>query len=181
VAAVADEAAQQMPDVSRSRMIDVPPDQVWKLLSDPHNLPRWWPDTIRVESVEGQPGARRSSFTQVFETQKGTPVRADYRCTDSTRGRRLVWEQRIDDTPFEKFLRGAELEFLIAPEGEHTEGSAVTIVGRRWLRGLSRLGAPMMARATKRALDDALDGIEEALTIPAESETGLQDGEEVPS
>lgn len=168
-----------MPNVSRSRTIDAPADQVWKLVSDPHNLPRWWPDTLRVESVEGPPGARRSSFTQVFETHKGTPVRADYRCIESTRGRRLVWEQRIEGTPFEKFLRGAALELLIEPDGDGAGESRVTIAGRRQLRGLSRLGAPMMTRATRRALDDALDGIEDALTGAADRAPGRPDREEV--
>lgn len=149
-----------MPTVARTRSLPVDVDRTWSLVSDPHNLPRWWPRTIRVESVDGQPGARRSRFTQVFETTEGTPVRADYRCTDSTRNRRLVWEQQIEGTPFEKFLRAAELEIGLAPD---PAGVAVTLEGRRTLRGLSRLGAPMMRRATKRSLEEALDGIEQAL------------------
>jgi hypothetical protein len=32
------------------------------------------------------------------------------------------------------------------------------------LRGLSRLGSPMMRRATRQRLDEALAGIERALT-----------------
>ncbi len=149
-----------MPTVVRSRSIEVGRDRIWNLLADPHNLPRWWPGTIRVESVEGDPGARRSRFTQVFETRDGAPVRADYRCTDSTREQRLVWEQQIEGTPFEKFLRGAELELRLEGSGAET---TVRIEGRRALRGLSRLGAPMMSRATKRSLEEALDGIEHAL------------------
>jgi uncharacterized protein YndB with AHSA1/START domain len=149
-----------MPTVARSRSLPVEPSRAWRLLADPHNLPRWWPETIRVESVEGEPGARRSRFTQVFETSKGVPVRADYRCVGSTRDERLVWEQQLEGTPFDKFLRSAELEFRIDPE---PDGARVTIEGRRALRGLSRLGAPMMRRATGRSLDAALDGIERAL------------------
>lgn len=151
-----------MPTVVRSRELEVEPERVWRLIADPDNLPRWWPDTVRVESVEGEPGARRSRFTQVFETRDGSPVRADYRCTESTRNERLVWEQQIEGTPFEKFLRSAELELRIAP----ADGAAsrVAIEGRRALRGLSRLGGPMMSRATRRTLDAALDGLQEALT-----------------
>lgn len=141
-------------------MLPVDDESVWRLLADPHNLPRWWPETVRVESVEGDPGARRSSFTQVFETQKGRAVRADYKVVESTRNRRLLWSQRIEGTPFEKFLRHNELELRIEPSGEETR---VAIVGRRGLRGLSRLGAPMMSHATRRTLDSALDGIERAL------------------
>lgn len=130
------------------------------MVSDPYNLPRWYPDTTRVESVDGGAGQRRSRFTQVLVTSSGTPVRSDYRVTESTEGERLVWEQQIEGTPFEKFLQAAELELLIGPEGE---GSAVTLVARRRLRGVSRLGSPMMRQATRRSLDAALDGIENAL------------------
>lgn len=149
-----------MPTVTRSRSLPVEPERAWDLLADPHNLPRWWPETIRVEAVEGEPGSRRSRFTQVLETRKGNAVRADYRCTASTRNRRLVWEQQLEGTPFASFLRSAELELRVSPDAE---GSEVTLEGRRALRGLSRLGAPMMARATRRLLDAALDGIERAL------------------
>ncbi len=119
---------------------------------------------MRVESVQGSPGAVRSRFTQVFETSKGTAVRADYRITGSTAGERLVWEQQIDGTPFEKFLRAAVLEMRIAADGSGEAGrSRITIEARRLLRGASRLGSPMMKGATKRSLDGALDGIERAL------------------
>jgi uncharacterized protein YndB with AHSA1/START domain len=30
-------------------------DEVWNLISDPYNLPRWWPRTSRVESVDRKP------------------------------------------------------------------------------------------------------------------------------
>ena len=47
-----------MPNVARSRTIPTSGERVWALVSDPHNLPRWWPETVRVEDVQGQPGAR---------------------------------------------------------------------------------------------------------------------------
>ena len=149
-----------MPTVARSRSIPASPRRVWDLVSDPHNLPRWWPETIRVEDVHGDPGSRRSRFTQVFETSKGTPVRADFHCKSSHDGESIVWEQELDGTPFEKFLRKSELELRLSGEPELTE---VTVEGRRRLRGLSKLGALMMKRATGRTLSAALEGIEEAL------------------
>jgi uncharacterized protein YndB with AHSA1/START domain len=154
-----------VPTVARSRTIPAPPERVWELVADPHNLPRWWPATIRVEDVRGEPGSRRSRFTQVFESSKGTPVRADFRCTASRRGEALVWEQELKGTPFEGFLRESELELRLEPEPGATE---VTVEGRRRLRGLSRLGALMMRRATGRTLTEALDGIEDALCGRAE-------------
>lgn len=155
-----------MPDVARSRTIPTTPERVWGLVSDPHNLPRWWPETVRVEDVQGSAGANRSRFTQVFETSKGKPVRTDYRCTASTSRERLVWEQEIEGTPFEGFLRDAELEFRMRPAA--TGGTEVTVEARRRLRGLSRFGALMMKRATGKTLGDALAGVEDALCSPAD-------------
>lgn len=157
-----------MPNVARSREIPTTADRIWALVSDPHNLPRWWPRTIRVEDVQGIAGANRSRFTQVFETSKGKPVRADYRCTASTANQRLVWEQEIEGTPFEGFLRDAELEVRLDSAGAPGE-TQVTVEARRGLRGLSRFGSPMMRRATGRTLSEALAGIEEALCGLAES------------
>jgi len=156
-----------MPTVARSRVIGASPATVWSLVADPHNLPRWWPETSRVEDVEGSPGARRSRFTQVMKTSKGRTVRADFRCTGSTSGERIVWEQQLDGTPFEGFLRSAELELRL--EGAEAGESNVRIEARRRLRGLSRLGSVMMRRATGRTLKLALDGIERAL-VPGGSE-----------
>lgn len=149
-----------MPTVARSRSIQVPARKVWELVSDPHNLPRWWPETVRVEDVRGKVGSERCRFTQVFETKNGKAVRADYRCTAARENELMIWEQEIEGTPFEGFMRRAELELRI--DG----GDAATVVtaeGRRRLRGLSRLGSPMMRRATGRTLAGALEGIEDAL------------------
>jgi len=87
-------------------------------------------------------------------------VRADYRCTGSTEGARYAWEQDVEGTPFEKILRSAALEIrLDSSDG----GTAVTLSSAERLRGFSRLGSPMMRLATRRRLDEALDGIEHAI------------------
>lgn len=155
-----------MPTVTRSRVVGASPAAVWSLIADPHNLPRWWPETTRVEDVEGGLGARRSRFTQVMTTTKGRTVRADFRCTAATGGERLVWEQRLEGTPFEGFLRSAELEVRL---GDAPGGCSVRLEARRRLRGMSRLGSVMMRRATGRTLKQALDGIERALVPVAEA------------
>ena len=154
-----------MPTVARRRSIPASPARVWDLIADPHNLPRWWPETIRVEDVRGDPGSRRSRFTQVLETSKGKPVRADFRCKAARAGELIVWEQELEGTPFEGFLRDSELELRLDPASDATE---VTVEGRRRLRGLSKLGGLMMKRATGRTLNAALAGIEEALCGPSE-------------
>ena len=150
-----------MPRVARSRTIDAPRERVWDLVSDPHNLPRWWPRTLRVEDVREAPGGRRSRWTTVLETKRGTGVRVDYRCVGATDGTRYVWAQEIDGTPFERILRSAELEIELQGEDSRT---TIRLSSSERLRGLSRLGSPMLWRATRLRLDEALNGIERALT-----------------
>jgi uncharacterized protein YndB with AHSA1/START domain len=148
-----------MPRVKRSRVIEVEADRVWDLVSDPHSLPRWWPRAKRVEDVRGA-GTGRAHWTTVLETDRGTGVRADFRCTGSTEPHRYAWEQELDGTPFERVLRASTLEIDLSPAGAQTE---VTLVGVEKLRGLSRLGSTMLRGAASRRLDEALDGIERAL------------------
>jgi uncharacterized protein YndB with AHSA1/START domain len=149
-----------MPRVSRQREIDASPERVWDLVSDPHHLPRWWPRALRVEDVHKADG-RRSRWTTVLGTQRGRGVRADFRCTGATARKRYAWEQEIEGTPFEKVLRSAALEIRLERSGE---GTLTTLIGSERLRGLSRLGSPLMRRAIRQRLDEALAGIERALT-----------------
>jgi uncharacterized protein YndB with AHSA1/START domain len=145
---------------SRRRTIDAPPDAVWSLVSDPYNLPRWWPRTTRVENVEQTSAGKRSQWTKVLETAEGRGVRADYRCLSSAERKHYVWEQQLDNSPFERVLRSSVTEISLEPDDGGTE---VRLTSRQSLRGLSRLGSPMMRRATARTLDEALNGIERAL------------------
>jgi uncharacterized protein YndB with AHSA1/START domain len=149
-----------MARVTRRRVIDAAPAEVWALVSDPYSLPRWWPRTVRVENVDRKGAGKRSQWTKVLETADGRGVRADFRCLSSSEGDRYVWEQQLPGTPFERILRSSVLEIeLDRADG----GSAISLTSRQGLRGLSRLGSPMMRRATGRTLNEALDGIERAL------------------
>jgi uncharacterized protein YndB with AHSA1/START domain len=134
--------------------------EVWKLVSDPYSLPRWWPHTSRVENVERRSGGRRSQWTKVLETGEGRGVRADYRCLSSAENERYVWEQQLEGTPFARHLRSARIEIGLRPDGE---GTRVDLSSVQSLRGLSRLGSPMLRRGQREILDEALDGIEGAL------------------
>ena len=96
----------------------------------------------------------------VLETKSGRGVRADYRCISSARGERYIWEQMVEGTPFEKHMRKSVTEISFAPAGD---GTKVTITLVRTLRGLSRLGSPMMRGAAGSMLDEALDGLQQAL------------------
>ena len=148
-----------MPRVSRSRTIAADAERVWDLVSDPHNLPRWWPRAKRVEDVRG-PAGGRAHWTTVLETERGTGVRADFRCTAATARSRYEWEQQIEGTPFERVLRTARLEIDLSP-ADH--GTAVKLTSDESLRGISKLGSTMMRGAARQRLDDALAGIERVL------------------
>ncbi|HEY0390541.1 MAG TPA: SRPBCC family protein [Solirubrobacterales bacterium] len=148
-----------MPRVTRRRKVGASASVVWELVSDPYSLPRWWPRTMRVESVEGE-GAG-SHWTKVLGTAEGRGVRADFRCRESVEGERFAWEQLIPGTPFERHLRRYDVEVSLDEEGDAT---TVNLAAAQTLRGLSRLGSPMMRRGQGALLEEALDGIERALT-----------------
>ena len=148
-----------MARVTRRRTVGAPVGEVWKLVSDPYNLPRWWPRTGRVENVAGD-GGRRTRWTQVLETAEGRGVRADFRCVSSAEGERYVWEQELEGTPFERHLKASRVE--VGLRGRET-GTEVTLAAVQTLKGMSRLGSPLMRRGQGAILDEALDGIERAL------------------
>jgi uncharacterized protein YndB with AHSA1/START domain len=148
-----------VPRVARRRTIAAPRPEVWTLVSDPYNLARWWPRTVRVESVEGE-GAN-AQWTKVLGTAEGRGVRADFRCRDYAEGERFGWEQMIEDTPFERHLRRYEVDISLT---EVPPGTEVKIEGAQTLRGLSRLGSPMMRRGQGSLLEEALEGLAQALS-----------------
>lgn len=90
-------------------------------------------------------------------------MRADYRCVSSAEGERYVWEQQLEDTPFERHLRASVVEIALDRDDGGTE---VSLTSRQTLRGLSRLGGPLMRRGQGGILNEALDGIERALVEP---------------
>ena len=149
-----------MPRVTRRRRIAAPLDEVWELVSDPYSLPRWWPRTSRVENVDRKPEGKRSQWTKVLETAEGRGVRADYRCLSSAQGERYVWEQQLADSPFERHLRRSVVEIGLRGEDGETE---VSLTSEQKLRGMSKLGSPMMRGGQGKILDEALDGLETAL------------------
>jgi uncharacterized protein YndB with AHSA1/START domain len=146
--------------VTRKRTLEAPLGDVWKLVSDPYNLPRWWPRVSRVENVEGG-GGRRTRWTKVLETAEGRGVRADFRCVSSAEKERYVWEQELTGTPFERHLNGLQVEVRMR---ERDGGTEVSLTEEQSLKGMSKLGSPLMRRARGDVLDNALDGIERALT-----------------
>ena len=150
-----------MPRTNRKRLVSSSPGEVWRLVSDPYNLPRWWPRTARVENVDAKPGGKRTQWTKVLQTAEGRGVRADFRCVSSAERERYVWEQELEGTPFERHLSALRVEIGMR---ERDGGTEVSLTEEQTLKGMSKLGSPLMRRARGEVLSEALDGIERALT-----------------
>jgi uncharacterized protein YndB with AHSA1/START domain len=140
-----------VPRTTRSATIPAPPEQVWRTVSDPYDLPRWWPLVQRVEGVDAE------RFTEVLATDKGRSVRADFRVLESRAPELRRWAQDVAGSPFERLLRSAETEVRLEPGA--AGATRVTLTLRQRLRGAGLLGAFMVRRATARRLDEALAGL----------------------
>ena len=141
-----------MPRTRVQRTIPATPEEIWVTVRDPHHQARWWPRVERVEAVAG------GHFTQVLKSDRGRSVRADFRMGRTDKPTLVVWEQLVDDTPFEKVLQHAETEVRLEAEG--AGATKVTLEQRAKLRGLARFGGFLVRKATRKQLREALDGLE---------------------
>ena len=142
-----------MPRARRHRTIGAPAENVWKVVSDPDHLPRWWPGVERVEE------ASRDSWTQVFRSKRGKTMRADFTLVESEPLRLLRWRQEVESTPFERFLAESVTEVRLEPEGGNG-ATRVELASSQRMRGLARLGSPLVRGATAKRLDEALEGLD---------------------
>ena len=141
--------------MKRTRTVAAAPEAVWDLVSDPYHLPRWWPQVQRVEEVTGD------AWTKVLRTPRGKTVRADYTRVEWRPPKRIVWRQEVEESPFEAILNEAVTTVALEPEGEAE--TRIELIAEQELHGRYRFGGFMLRRATRRQLDEALDGIEQAV------------------
>jgi uncharacterized protein YndB with AHSA1/START domain len=134
----------------RSRTLHASPEELWEIIADPHHMPRWWPGVERMEGVQD------GGFTQVFKTERGRPVRADFRVVTSEPPSTRAWEQEVFGTPFERVLSASVIEVRLE---RAVGGTEVTISQEQKLRGYSRTGGFLLRRATASKLEEALDGL----------------------
>jgi uncharacterized protein YndB with AHSA1/START domain len=143
-----------MPTARASRTLPATSAAVWRVAADPQGMAQWWPRCVRVEGAKGR------DFTQVLRTPRGREVRADFRVTELDQGRRRVWSQQLEGTPFERYFASVVTELRLEPHGAETK---VTLEQRQRLRGISRFGGFLTRRASRATLREALAGLEEAL------------------
>ena len=126
---------------------------VWAQVSDPRQRARWWPKVVRVE-LHGN-----AAFSEVLTTDKGRDVRADFVTAESNEPHRWRFVQELEETPFAAVLRESQTTVELVPSGDNA--TVLTIELERKPRGLGRFGGPMMKRAAKRQLGEALVRLEE--------------------
>jgi uncharacterized protein YndB with AHSA1/START domain len=137
--------------VRRETVVPQAPEDVWRLVSDPAQLPRWWPGVTRVEDATDQ------AWTTVLASRKGKSVRMDFSRVEATEPTRLVWRQEVEQSPFERILAEAITSVELSAADE---GTRVAIELDQKPRGWARL-APLQFRAAgKRQVEGAVEGLE---------------------
>ena len=147
-----------MPTVKRARTIRAGSQALWDVIADPAEMPRWWPDVVRVED------ATPLAWTNVLSTPKGAAVRADFTRLAADEPRRIRWQQEIEESPFERILAENVTEVKLEPDAENSTRVELRSVQR--LRGYSRFGGFLFRRATRHKLDAALEGLARAVEGP---------------
>ncbi len=136
----------------RETVLAATPDEVWRVVGDPEQLPRWWPGVTRVEE------ATPEAWTTVLGSPRGKPVRADFTRLEFTEGERLVWRQEVAGSPFERILASSLTTISLSPA--ESGGTQVAIELDNKPRGWARF-APLQFRAAgSRQLRGALDGLD---------------------
>lgn len=149
-----------MPRARRSRVIAADRGSVWRVVSDPWQLSRWWPKVTRVEDVRERRRGSGTQWTKVLETKAGKGVRADFRCLYAREGEAYSWEQEVEGSPFARVLASSVTTVGLA---DAQGGTRVTLEQEQRLKGMSRLGGFMLRRATGEQLKEALGGLQRAI------------------
>jgi uncharacterized protein YndB with AHSA1/START domain len=136
--------------VRRETLLPAPPQDVWRVVSDPARLPSWWPGVSRVEDVS------RDAWTKVFVSPKGKAIRADYTLVESDEPARLLWRHEVDESPFERILASSTAEIALEPRDE---GTLLLITIAQRPRGWARFSPFQLRAAATRQAAGALEGL----------------------
>jgi uncharacterized protein YndB with AHSA1/START domain len=141
-----------VPKVKRARTIRAASQELWDVIADPVQFPRWWPDVVRVED------ATPLAWTKVLTTPKGATVRADFTRLAADEPHLIRWRQELDESPFERIMSENVMEIRLEPGAEASTRVEMRAVQR--LCGYSRFGGFLFRRAMRGKLEQALDGLE---------------------
>lgn len=136
----------------RHTVLPAAPDEVWSVVSDPAQLPRWWPGVTRVEE------ATPEAWTTVLGSPRGKVVRADYTLVEAQEPSRLVWRQELEESPFERILSASVTTLALAAGREG--GTRIEIELDQRPRGWARFAPLQLRSAGSRQVRGALGGLE---------------------
>lgn len=128
-------------DVLTEIVINRPRDQVAGYAADPTNAPEWY---VNIKSVEWKtsPPVRVGSRMAFVAQFLGRRLAYTYEVVELVPGERLV--QRTQEGPF-------PMETTYTWEAMGTDSTRMTIRNRGEPRGFSKVGAPFMEAAMRRA------------------------------
>jgi uncharacterized protein YndB with AHSA1/START domain len=136
--------------VRRETLVPAPPEEVWRVVSDPGRLPAWWPSVSRVED------ASPDAWTKVMLSPGGKAVRADYTCIEAEEPTRVLWRHEVEESPFERILSASTTEITMEARDD---GTLVRISVEHRPRGWARFSPFQMRAAATRQVSGALDGL----------------------
>jgi uncharacterized protein YndB with AHSA1/START domain len=144
-------------DVLTETVIDRPPAQVAAYAGDPSNAPRWY---VNIKSVEWKtPPPMRIGSQLAFVAQfLGRRLAYTYEVIDLVPGRRLVMKTAQGPFPM-------ETTYTWEPVGEGQ--TRMTLSNRGEPTGFSKIAAPFMAAAMRRANRKDLALLKTLLERPA--------------
>jgi uncharacterized protein YndB with AHSA1/START domain len=137
--------------VRRERTLPAAPEEIWRLVSDPESLPRWWPGVSRVED------ASADAWTKVLSSPTGKTVRADYTRIEADEPSRLLWRHEVDESPFERILAESTTEIVLAVAADGATRVSIAVSHRP--RGWARLSPFQLRAAATRQVEGALEGL----------------------
>jgi uncharacterized protein YndB with AHSA1/START domain len=136
--------------VRRETVVSAPPEDVWRVVSDPHRLPAWWPSVSRVEE------ATPEAWTKVLMSPGGKAVRADYTLVEAEEPARILWRHEVEESPFERILSASTTEITLEPSDG---GTLVRISIDHRPRGWARFSPFQLRAAATRQVSGALEGL----------------------
>jgi uncharacterized protein YndB with AHSA1/START domain len=148
-------------EIVAERTVPAPPEQVWPLVADPGELPRWFGFAERVEVLEGEGvGQRRRQHGR----WGSKPSEVDQEVTAFEPPRRLAWRhvaERLDGRPAPRFAASTDFSIELAPDGpgtrvrlrsvqvpaSHPRGLVMRAFGRREIAGRLEESLDALAQA----------------------------------
>jgi uncharacterized protein YndB with AHSA1/START domain len=123
---------------------------VWTVVGDPRQLPRWWPGVERVEAVDAD------GFTELVPTRDGRGMRLDFQSSAEPLSA-FEWDLELPGTPFARVLTRWVTTVRLSDADDGC--TRVAIDERQELRGSFRLGAALQRRPARKRLAGAANGL----------------------